>query len=101
MLQLATRNPRLLDSGFPGFQTAGLVWVWPHGELAGRSVEVQRAGGVHLSTRRASHLHAQVFRMRQTEQHHPHSHRRPGRGDGGNGKCTKLNYKCFSIGRVP
>lgn len=61
----------------PGTQGAGLVWCWPHGV---------RACLVHLSVCRAAHLHAQVFTMRQTEQHHPHSHRRPGCGDGGNGK---------------
>lgn len=61
---------------------SGLVWFGPHGERA-------------CLVCRAPHLHAQVFTMRQTEQHHPHSHRRPGCGDGGNGKWTKFDFKCF------
>ncbi len=88
VLLFATHNPRLLDTVSPGRQVVGLVWFWPHGE---------RACLVHLSVCRAPHLHAQVFTMRQTEQHHPHSHRRPGCGDGGNGKWTKLDFKCFFL----
>lgn len=97
VLQFASRNSRLLDIVSPGRRIAGLGLFWTHGELADRSVEVQRSCRVHLSPRHSSHLHAQVFRMRQTEQHHSHSHRRPGCGNGGNGKCRKVYYKCVFL----
>ncbi len=83
--------PRLLDTSLQADRFGfgfGFGLVWPHGE---------RASLVHLSVCRAAHLHAQVFTMRQTEQHHPHSHRRPGCGDGGNGKWTKLDFKCVFL----
>jgi len=93
--QVHKHTQRERDRGF------GLILTrfWLHGELALRSVHVQRARRVHLCPRHSSHLHAQVFRMRQTEQHHSHSHRRPGCANGRNGKCTKVQYKCVFVGR--
>jgi len=64
-----------------------------------RQIPCLRYRQVHLCPRHSSHLHAQVFRMRQTEQHHSHSHRRPGCANGRNGKCTKVQYKCVFVGR--